>query len=100
MLKTILFLSSFSFNLTNGISPTWKRARCVNTNAPYSFLIHCHPGKKIGEEITETKFVKTLSKNIQGQITLTSEETSVATEAYNSAGYAQKVGVANLYQES
>ncbi|ESP03181.1 hypothetical protein LOTGIDRAFT_171654 [Lottia gigantea] len=48
-------------------------------------------GKKIGTEITENDFVKTLSKKIQGTLTLTSDEIEDTTEAYKTATIAQKI---------
>ncbi|XP_050388379.1 wolframin [Patella vulgata] len=47
-------------------------------------------GRKIGQEITENDFVKTLSKKIQGTLTLTSDEEEGTTEAYKSATTLQK----------
>ncbi|KAK3102572.1 hypothetical protein FSP39_012288 [Pinctada imbricata] len=47
-------------------------------------------GKKIGDQINETEFVKVLSKKIQGQITLTSSEVSDKSEGYKKAGIIEK----------
>ncbi|VDI40517.1 wolfamin [Mytilus galloprovincialis] len=48
-------------------------------------------GKKIGDSINETEFVKILSKKIQGNLTLTSEETEEHSSEYKSAGIVTKV---------
>ena len=48
-------------------------------------------GKKIGDKISETEFVKVLSKKIQGQITLSPEESSEMSVEYKHAGLYEKV---------
>ncbi|RUS92129.1 hypothetical protein EGW08_000153 [Elysia chlorotica] len=48
-------------------------------------------GKRIGDTISENDFVKTVSKKIQGTLTLTSEETDETSVAYNAASPARKV---------
>nr|QFR55263.1 WSF1 [Onchidium reevesii] len=50
-------------------------------------------GRKIGSTITENDFVKTMSKKIQGTLTLTSDEMDETTAAYASAGILQKIFV-------
>jgi hypothetical protein len=53
----------------------------------YNFLT----GKKIGDSINETEFVKFLSKKIQGNLTLTSSETQEQSSEYKNAGIVTKV---------
>ena len=48
-------------------------------------------GKKIGDKISETEFVKVLSKKIQGQITLSPDESSEMSVEYKHAGLYEKV---------
>ncbi|GFS07782.1 wolframin [Elysia marginata] len=48
-------------------------------------------GKSIGDTITENDFVKTVSKKIQGTLTLTAEETDETSAAYNAASPVRKV---------
>ena len=52
---------------------------------------HFFSGKKIGDKISETEFVKVLSKKIQGQITLSPEESSEMSVEYRHAGLYEKV---------
>ncbi|XP_061186107.1 wolframin-like [Saccostrea echinata] len=48
-------------------------------------------GKKIGDTISETEFVKVLSKKIQGQITLSPDEMGEGSVEYKHAGLYEKV---------
>ncbi|XP_005089602.2 wolframin isoform X2 [Aplysia californica] len=50
-------------------------------------------GRKIGSTITENDFVKTLSKKIQGTLTLTVDEMDEKSADYDSSGYLRKVFV-------
>lgn len=56
-------------------------------------------GKKIGDSINETEFVKILSKKIQGNLTLTSEETEEHSSEYKSAGIVTKVSYWNILEK-
>ncbi|KAK3591125.1 hypothetical protein CHS0354_040188 [Potamilus streckersoni] len=48
-------------------------------------------GNKIGQQISENEFVMVLSRKIQGQITLTTNEASVHSDAYATSSPVQKV---------
>ncbi|KAL3832230.1 hypothetical protein ACJMK2_023890 [Sinanodonta woodiana] len=48
-------------------------------------------GNKIGQQISENEFVMVLSRKIQGQITLTSNEASVHSDAYATSSPVEKV---------
>lgn len=63
------------------------------------WFVYIYLGKKIGDSINETEFVKILSKKIQGNLTLTSEETEEHSSEYKSAGIVTKVSYRNILEK-
>lgn len=82
--------------MTSSVLSNYTLWSILATSNTLSTQLCIHPavffsGKKIGDTINETEFVKVLSKKIQGNITLTSGETEEHSLEYKSAGIVTKV---------